>query len=256
MRAKLIDISKYQLWLLIKGILDGIIIRASYGMMKDKLFDTLTEAAQPILVRGAYHYFSSNIPWKTQADLFLKHVKDKGFHFYMLDFERAFNNKSQGFALGASKWIAYVAEQTDKKVGLYTNPATYREWLLPYGNWMVKWPLWVAQWPFFPRPDIGSPKMTGMRRSDWVLWQYSGDGNHKGEFYGVGSRDVDEDVFNGTAEELRAWAGVVIPEPPFPPPVPPPPDPPPPLPPPPIPPKSWLEQLVDFILSWLRSFRE
>lgn len=172
MRAKLIDISKYQATFKNKGNLDGIIIRSSYGLMKDNRFVELTKAAKDVPVRGAYHYYSSNIPWETQAKFFVEQVKDKGFHFFALDFERGFNNKSAGFASTAEKWMQYAADATGKKVVLYTNPATYEDWLLPYGNWMTKWMLWVAQWPFLPKPQTGNPKMTGMRRSDWVLWQY------------------------------------------------------------------------------------
>ena len=62
---------------------------------------------------GAYHYFRSEhspanlekvFPWKKQAELFLDCVRDKGFHFFALDFERALilgkpdNVKSQKFA--------------------------------------------------------------------------------------------------------------------------------------------------------------
>lgn len=221
--------------------------------MKDNKFEELTKAAKDVPVRGAYHYYSSNIPWETQAKFFVEQVKDKGFHFFGLDFERGFNNKSAGFASTAQKWMQYVAEHTKKKVVLYTNPATYKDWLLPYGNWMTKWELWVAQWPFFPRPETGNPKMTGMKRLDWALWQYSGDGNHKGAVYGVGSRDVDEDVFDGTVEGFYLWAGVKneppIPEPTEPPPLPIPDPPPEPLPEPPKPPipdpKGCLPAIMD-----------
>ena len=248
MRAHLVDVSKYQVFLEPKGNLDGVIIRSGYGLMKDKKFVELTAAAKDIPVRGAYHYFSSNVPWEVQAKFFVEQVKDKGFHFYALDFERAFNNKSAGFASTAQKWMQYVADATGKKVVLYTNPSTYKDWLLPYGNWMIMWPLWVAQWPWFPKPETGRPNMTGMKRSDWILWQYSGDGNRKGAMYGVGSRDVDEDVSNGTVEEFYEWAGVEIPT----------------EPPPdddtddedtePIPiPKSWLERLIEFIIAFIRN---
>lgn len=208
-RAKLIDISKYQVSLEPKGNLDGIIIRAGYGLMKDPLFTILTEAAQPVPVRGAYHYFSSNVPWETQAKLFLKQIEGKGFHFYALDFEKGYNNKSAGFASGARKWIDYVAEKTGKKVLLYTNPSTYNEWLKPYGNWMRDYPLWVAQWPYFPKPDTGQPRLP-KGHPTWTIWQYSGDGNHKGAEYGVKSRDVDMNVFNGTIEEFYSWAGIEL----------------------------------------------
>ena len=254
MRAHLIDLSKWnqgfdpgKINAQNGAVVDGIILRASYGLMPDRQFQNLTQAAQPIPVRASYHYFSSAVPWQTQAELFLRQVKGRGFHFYKLDFEKAYNKKSAGFALGAKKWIAYMAAATGQKVGLYTNPSTYDEWLMPYGNWMADWPLWIAQWPYpgwkeeltRVRTDNSLSPWLPKGRRDWTFWQYSADGNHRGADFGVKSRDVDLNVFNGTVAELYAWAGVELEIPTEPAPEPPPipiPEPPPPTPEPTEPP--------------------
>ena len=220
MRAHLIDLSKWNSGFEPANIasengavVDGLILRASYGLMGDRLFRALIEAGQPIPVRGAYHYFSSGSPWERQADFFLSQVEGREMHFFALDFERAFNSKSAGFALGAQNWMQRVAERTGRKVLLYSNPSTYVDWL---GDWMTAWPLWIAQYPYrswneyllrVRTQETIKPWLPKGRR-DWAFWQYSADGNGRGADHGVKSRDVDLNVFNGDVEKLHAWAGV------------------------------------------------
>ena len=267
MRAHIVDISKYQVSFdpdKVTGVIDGVIIRSSYGLMKDKKFVELTEAAKDVPVRGPYHYFSSNIPWESQARFFLKQAA--GFHLYALDFERGFNNKSDGFAVGARKWMEFVAKETGEEVLLYTDYYTYKEWLMPYGNWMKDWSLWIAQWPHagwnsyleaIPSNHSIQPNLPRGATS-WTLWQYSADGNGQGSKYGVESASIDLNVFNGTVEEFHEWAGVIpepIPDPaPIPEPIPEPmPDP---IPVPELPPepqKTWWQKLLEVILAFLRN---
>lgn len=223
MRAQLIDLSKWN-----QGfdpgavaseegvVLDGAILRAGYGLMPDPLFAALVQAARPLPVRAAYHYFSSGSPWEAQAQFFLRQVAGKQLHFFVLDFESAYNSKSSGFALGAQKWLEFVADRTGRRVVLYTNPSIYHEWLSPYGDWMADWPLWIAQYPYPSwneyldriRTQTTIQPWLPKGRKVWKLWQYSADGNAKGAEFGVKSRHVDLNVFNGTLAELKIWAAV------------------------------------------------
>lgn len=223
MRAHLIDLSKWNQGFDLANIaaedgavVDGVILRSGYGLKPDRLFAAFVQAAQPLPVRGAYHYYSSGSPWEAQAQFFLRQVEGKGLHFYVLDFETAYNSKSAGFALGAQKWLEYVAARTGKKVLLYTNPSTYSEWLSTHGDWMAAWPLWIAQYPYPNwneyldriRTQTTIQPWLPKGRRDWSLWQYSADGNSKGAHFGVKSRHVDLNVFNGSVDELHKWAGV------------------------------------------------
>ena len=122
-----------------------VVMRTSYGLMTDEKCEDFLEAIQPLPGRGAYHYFSSGSPWEDQAELFLSLTKDKGFHFFALDIDKAFNKSSMGFIQSAEKWMNFVAKETGKRVLLYTNPSVYIEWLMPFAEaekpWMQDWPL-------------------------------------------------------------------------------------------------------------------
>lgn len=208
-RAHGIDISKWQVSFdptVNPDDIHFVVMRAGYGIFPDPIFDKLHDSIQPIEVRGIYHYFRSEWDWKSQADFFLTLVENKGFHFYALDIETGDNVRSRTFAQGAEQWLKYVAEKSGKPVILYTNPAVYNGWLKPYGNWMTQYPLWLAQYWLQPDRNKKPGLPTGV--TDWKIWQYSADGNFKGKEYGVGSRHIDLDVFNGTVEELHQWVGL------------------------------------------------
>lgn len=224
MRASGIDISHHQGELdLHAGQLDFAILRAGYGRMPDRRFDQYVHAAKGVpargarnIPRGAYHYFSSAVPWREQAQFFLARVDGLGFDFYALDFEPAFNHKSAGFADGARKWLEEVKAAAGKPVLLYTNPSTYETWLRPFGDWMDNWPLWVAQYPSRSWTAwVAGIKSTLTRqpwlpkgRADWTIWQYSADGNRQGPAHGVSSPDVDLNVWNGAVEDMLAWLAI------------------------------------------------
>ena len=207
-RAHGIDISKWQVTFDASVNPDDIqfvVMRASVGIMADPIFDQLYESIQPVPIRGAYHYFRSEWGWKEQADKFVELVKDTNLHYFALDVETADNVRSKKFCDDAKRWIDYVAKKTGKKVILYTNPIIYSTWLKPYGNWMKNYPLWLAQYWFEPDRDKTPGLPEGV--TEWSFWQYSADGNNLGDVYGVGSRSIDLDVFNGTEAELRKFVG-------------------------------------------------
>ena len=209
-RAHGIDISKWQVAFDSSGNqddIDFVIIRASYGMRTDEKYETFLEAIEPIPIRGAYHYFQSAPAWKDQAEHFLSLVEGKDLHFFALDFETTGNEGTKKFSSNGEKWMLHVADETGKKVLLYTNPNVYKTWLRPFGDWMQNWPLWIAQYFFEPNRNRNPALPAGA--DDWRIWQYSADAppNEKGPDYGVESRNIDLNVYNGTVEQLREWLG-------------------------------------------------
>ena len=210
-RAHGIDISKWQVSFdptRNPDDTDFVVIRASYGTRTDEKYDAFLEAIKPIPIRGAYHYFQSAPAWKDQAEHFLSLVEDKDLHFYVLDFETTGNERTRKFSSNGEKWMQHVADETDKKVVLYTNPNVYKTWLRPFGDWMRDWPLWIAQ--YFFEPDRNRTPALSAGADDWKIWQYSADAppNEKGSEYGVESRNIDLDVYNGTVGQMREWLGI------------------------------------------------
>jgi len=208
-RAHGIDISKYQVSFLPPTItphpIDFCIQRTSYGQRTDERYKELWEGVKQVQIRGAYHYFSSAVNWEFQADLFIKLQNQHDYHFSALDVEIYFNKKSEGFWWGAKRFIDKVADETGKKVLLYTNPTVYKTWLLPYGDWMKDYPLWIAQYWYVTNPNK-NPGMYKMKRTAWKFYQYTDKG--KGSDYGVMSGGVDLNVFNGDLLELNAWLDI------------------------------------------------
>jgi GH25 family lysozyme M1 (1,4-beta-N-acetylmuramidase) len=207
---------------------DFVTMRASCSTVTDEKYDRNYNSIVNVPVRGAYHYFSSfgaahdKLFWEKQANHFLDTVKNSDFHFYALDVERKNNEPSRRFASGAKKWLDYVAKESGKKVMLYSNPASYHEYLRQYGQfWMNNYPFWVAQWPFngwdkklekvFSISGGWEPYLPAGHK-DWKFWQFSADGNQKGPENGIRQDpshgvppSVDLDVFNGTVQDLMDW---------------------------------------------------
>lgn len=203
MRARGIDISYWDISFdPSKAIepLDFVIQRTGYGLMVDKCFNKFQEAVLKVPIRGAYHYLSTAVPWQVQADKFLSLVMEKDYHFYVCDFEGAYNAMSIKFSMEANQWMNYVAVNTKKPVLLYTNPSLYDGFAWHY---CTSWPLWIAQYYFImPNPDTGKPRMPA-RKSEWLIWQYTDNG--KSRAYGCGANEVDVNVFNGTVADMRTW---------------------------------------------------
>ncbi len=216
-----LDISKYDIhYRAPVRAVDFVIQRASYGLKSDERFEQLHAEIQPVPLRGAYHYFYTGIPWQQQAEHFLRLITGRGYHFLALDYELLYNNLNAASAQDAQRIMRFWRAESGQQVLLYCNPNVYENYFLPYGNWMREWPLWISQWhsKWWYQNRANAPKLPrGV--SDWAFWQYGGDyqnpsglwsvpGYNEGAAWGVDSKHVDLDVFNGTPEELRQWARV------------------------------------------------
>lgn len=219
-RAHGIDISKYDSFFKPEeaiGQLDFVFQRISYGIIRDELFSALAPSVAKVPVRMAYHYLSSSMSYKIQADNFLSYITGYTYHAIACDFETAFNTMNTAFAKTAWDWIQYVKQKTGKPVILYTSLSLYNDYIYPsqamYGiNWNTI-PLWEAQWWNTPNPN-GAPATPIGRMAVWKFWQYTNHGD--GSLYGCAKRtEFDLDVYNGDLSELKQWLGVEeVPAPP------------------------------------------
>lgn len=219
MRAHGIDFSKWALdWDMPVEPpypIDFVIQRVSWAGNTDERYANHSKKINQCLIRGAYHYYSSGVPWLQQAELFLRLITenpDTNYQMAWLDYETGYNSLTQRTSEEAHKIIKFVAGRFDGKVGLYANPNTVINYLDKYETWMLDWPFWVAQYWFFPSPDkepgwkIGR---TSMKRAEgnWQFWQYreTGDASKYGI---VGKKAVQLDVANFTVQELDTWLGI------------------------------------------------
>lgn len=213
-RAVGIDISKYQEAFnpdLATERIDFVIQRASWAYHRDELFDLIYEGVKKIPERMAYHYYSSGVPWQTQADFFLEQTDGKGFRGLMVDYEHDYNKLTQRTANELKLILEYLRQKKPNlRILGYSNTYTYRDNIMPFVD--LSGFDWVfARYPANPDPQADEPVFPAGCREDWKAWQYSSTGD--GPAHGCQSAVVDLDVFHGTVEELQAFLGVEEPQP-------------------------------------------
>lgn len=93
----------------------------------------------------------------------------------------------------------------------YTNTLNYKQQLGQRTN------LWVAHYTYSPEKKPTLPRDSW---TDYLIHQYSADENSLGANYGVKSRAIDMNYFNGSEQDFLEWSGVAAGEPSEPPPPP------------------------------------
>ncbi len=245
-RAFGIDISKWcPDWVKPPGTqVDFAIMRTSWGLNVDRKYENhSTRLMENTNIYGAYHYYSTAVPWKKQVDLFLELVLNNptGLKYHMVwwDFEAGYNELSPRAAREFAESIRYLRMEDIPVVGGYGNNndwAVFLEPTLP-DSFLEAVPLWLP-WPgksvknpfsieINEQPEMGNwrgywpnRRFVPLKRpkGTWDIWQYS----FHGDPVKIGVKDkkqVDVNVYNGTVVEMKEWLGITgAPEPPQPPP--------------------------------------
>lgn len=186
------------------GRVDFAFQKVTDGVNTHTALESMWLGVRQLSVRGAYHYQRSGVNWQMQADKFLAITGAKDFHIYALDLEGANNTVSDAFLLDTQRIINYWKSKTSKRVILYTNIEFYKKLqALGLNNWLNTVDLWIAN----PNHDPGNPPLPPFRTT-WTFHQYSWTGVK--ERWGTGA-NTDEDVFNGTFDELKQWVGATTP---------------------------------------------
>ena len=185
-----------------------VYVKASQNLWEDKSFRHNWEGAKAAgLLRGAYHFYDmrdgSDTP-KRQAEYFANLlVDDPGELLPAMDFE------SPGIAGypdypdhdQSDKIVRQFSEKVKQILGhtpiLYTNLAGITK-LDPLTEMVKNMELWIAWYNLKAhRPKYGV-------WSDWRIWQYKSTGD--GIAFGVESKGLDMNAFNGTVEDLYDYA--------------------------------------------------
>lgn len=198
------------------GLIDFAFLKATQGAtIIDPAYLSLSRDIQSIPVKGAYHYMRSNVDGITQAQLFLGTIANTDVNVIIGDFEAYLNDLSDNFVREFYIFLDTITRRRpDCKVLVYSNPNMYDSWLYPAAKRMwaedkfLRWDFWVAQYPWVVNVD-GQPSMP-TNRKDWKFWQYSEAGDPKK--YGTGGW-CDLNIFNGSRQQLLAWANVSEPVP-------------------------------------------
>ncbi len=150
------------------------------------------------VLRGAYHFFRPSVDGTAQADYFVNEIDAQGGLAAgdlppVADVEVSDNISAATVIARLRAFLQRVQARTGRVPLIYTANFFWGDYL---GNPNFSgYPLWVANYgpscPYLPNAF-----------TDWKFWQYSDNVGVSGIPGGV-----DGDMFNGTLDELRAWAG-------------------------------------------------
>lgn len=180
-----------------------VIIRAGQNVWGDPDFKHNWQAAKSAgLPRGSYWFYDSRIEPKHQADLYVSLFEgDFGELPLFCDFEDTYKGNYGEW----KDWYTFIERlkvlAPKKEIGIYTG---YYYWLehtvqagIPAASmaYFKQYPLWVARYqstqPLVPIPW-----------TDWTLWQFTDNGD--GSLYGVESKNIDLNYYNGDMDSFRS----------------------------------------------------
>jgi len=214
-----------------------VVIRSSYGIVKDSAFDSNWKGAKGILPRRAYHYLDyysnhmagyavngmSDEDWgKKQAQVMWNLIKDDNDNSIVwLDIEKSSFAPSIGSVLSRviTIAVAFMAE-IDRLSGKMNGAYLAAGYVSTFSKSLGKRPLWVA---WYNEKQTVETVLDYVRTSGWrgkvYDWQYAsdgdidGDGSSDGIKMGMGIPELDLNICFLTEEEFKAsFNGSTIPE--------------------------------------------
>lgn len=146
---------------------------------------------------GPYHVVAPECSVKGQLDNLFFALSGKEVHLpIVLDCELHRNQKPA--AITAVIWK--LATEIERELGtpiIYTAQGFWNRYVLK-GNWS-RFPLWVANY------TLASEPLLPRDWKDYLIWQYSADGNLLGPTYGAESKSIDLNRFNGDEAAFQAF---------------------------------------------------
>ena len=179
-----------------------VILRVGQNVWVDEDFEHNWTAAKVVgLPRGSYWFYDSRIEPTVQADLWAKQFQgDFGELPLFADFEEEYHGlygEWQHFKMFLER-IKKLA--VNHEIGIYTGYLYWQERVVDRGGdlaYFKQFPLWIANYetsaPAVPKP---------WSSEDWLFWQWTNNGN--GSLYGVESKNIDMNFFNGDVVAFRA----------------------------------------------------
>jgi len=214
-----IDVSKWQDSDDIPGNIDlekakqrgvsGVIIKKGQGLYDDKKFQTTyDEAVRVEIPKGAYWYYDNRVDPTKQA---IQFAKDLPVDFLELGIWADFEDRQAGVHGGWKNWYVFLAKLREllpsrTLIGIYTGYYYWWEYTvdkqIPKASleWFHQFPLWIAQYHLNIEDVLVPPPW---KPNEWTFWQFTD--LLDGISYGVESKELDGDYFNGNEEEFREY---------------------------------------------------
>ena len=163
------------------------------------------------LLRGAYCFFHPKQDPKKQADYFLSVVKaqnDSGELPLAIDLEVTDGLTRDKIIPKVKAWLDEVEQAIGRKPTIYSGVAFLETNLSDLGGgppiWAKDYPFWLS---WFPSQYVDG--MTPLMPRGWFTWNFW-QHTDSGRLNGINTK-VSLDVFNGTLEQLYAFAGAQAP---------------------------------------------
>ncbi len=181
-----------------------VVIRAGQNLWADTDFKgNWHEAKLAGMPRGSDWFYDSRAEPKRQAELWVQQFEgDFGELPLFGDFEETYKGAYKGW----KHWYTFLERVKQlvpgKEIAVYTG---YYYWIenttgvgIPQQSleYFHKYPLWIANYgtaePMVPKP---------WAKNEWLFWQFTDNGN--GPLYGVESKNIDLNAFNGDLTAFR-----------------------------------------------------
>jgi lysozyme len=204
-----IDISKWNgTWNAAKAKAAGaefVFMKSSQSTWTDIRFVTNWQLAKSAgILRGAYHYLDYTKPAREQANYMADLLQnDPGDLPPVVDYEQKRSDDNTAAARAyLREFVETLKTRGYPKPIVYTSPgfwSTYGE----KDNYWAQYTLWIAHYTTAPAPSVPNPWLR------WTFWQFTEKG--PGEMYGTESFNVDVNRFDGSLNDLYAFAGLPAP---------------------------------------------
>ena len=187
-----------------------VFIKSSQALWADEdILYNWKSAKDAGLLRGAYHFLDWVADPRKQAQYAWSIIQsDPGELPPVVDFEYWQPPPANAF----DKLWNYVVEMerlSGKIPIIYTGAFFWFDWGTQADVWK-KYPLWIASYTSQDYMESNVEKLTPWDK--WHFWQYTSKGD--GIAFGAESKGLDMNVFNGSLDDLKDFAGIeIIPEP-------------------------------------------
>ena len=182
--------------------IDFVILRCSIGGYEDSRYKVnIAKAKDAGLITGSFHYLT----WADNIDKQLTTIVNLQKQYpsdipVVIDVEERYKCPEQ---VTAGKLIKQLLDSLRAELGVipgvYTNVDSWMRMGYFNDDILYNW-LWVANWNV-KTPRI--PKPWG----NWVFWQYTI--SSYGYMFGVQSKSIDLDAYNGSLDDLKMWMKTV-----------------------------------------------
>lgn len=219
------DVSSWQGvidWTVMSTKTDVIYIRAGYGNngFDPKALENCANARANGILFGLYWYVKAGKDFRLHIDSF-QQVIDEVKPALPPVFDCEYTDYTTNIKNLTTQWLAklYNNWTTTRDNPIIYTRATWWNEKTSRTDWPKQCKLWTAHYTTAAQPAIPDDWGKVAVPRTWTFWQYSANGNGKGDEYGVdGSYDIDLNRFNGTLEQFEDMFGVSIekpdPEPP------------------------------------------